>query len=115
MSKVQRIVLVTYCLSLAYCCVWIPWSVTGPGQYGTDRQRLGYGWVWAGPRFSPAHVAHSSDFSDVDQFVMEYNAYASVSLSAMPEMRIIALRLAAVTAVTAAALLAAGIKVKPVG
>lgn len=114
MSRVQRIVLITYCLSVAYCCVWVPWCVTGSDQYGIYRQRLGYGWVWAGPRFSPGHAEHGDDFSDVDRFVAEYNAHASNSPAAMPDMPIIALRLAAATAVTATALLATGIKVNAV-
>jgi hypothetical protein len=28
MTRAQRIVLIVYCLLLAYCCTWIPWRVT---------------------------------------------------------------------------------------
>ena len=48
MNRAQRIVLIVYCLLLAYCCVWIPWQYQ-PQQSGPPL-RLGYGWVWAGPQ-----------------------------------------------------------------
>lgn len=50
MNLKQRIVLALYLVALAYCFVWIPWSVSTSGRYGTDHERLGYGWVRAGPR-----------------------------------------------------------------
>lgn len=45
MNRMQRIVAVLYCVSVAYCFVWIPWHFV----QGEDRVRTGYGWVWAGP------------------------------------------------------------------
>jgi hypothetical protein len=79
-NKAQRIVLALYLLFIAYCFVWIPWSVTTTGRYGADHQRLGYGWVWAGPRFSPSTTSDAKDFSNVDQFVadsVEHNRIAT--------------------------------------
>jgi hypothetical protein len=97
-SRLQRIVLAIYFLSLAYCFVWVPWSITSSDRYGTDHERLGYGWIWAGPRlqfhssekvslehptavtgtanlkdFVPEQTskqpANAQEFSDVDAFV----------------------------------------------
>jgi len=104
-SKLQRIVLAIYLLSLAYCFVWIPWSA-GP-------EHLGYGWVWAGPRFSPSASGDVKDFSDVDQFVAEANAQARISASAKPDTLIILFRVIAATAVAGAALVLAGIVKHP--
>ncbi|MFZ0535554.1 MAG: hypothetical protein WAM47_01765 [Candidatus Sulfotelmatobacter sp.] len=38
MTRAQRAVLVLYCLLVAYCCVWVPWQFTARG---VDYQ-LGY-------------------------------------------------------------------------
>ncbi|MGA7288837.1 MAG: hypothetical protein WBX02_12130, partial [Terriglobales bacterium] len=43
MTRAQRIVLIAYCLLLAYCCLWVPWI----GHYDGDKLSLGYGWIWA--------------------------------------------------------------------
>jgi hypothetical protein len=53
LNKPQRMIAAIYFLSLAYCCVWVPWSV--------DHQRLGYGWVWAGPRYPHLPPQTSAD------------------------------------------------------
>ena len=76
MNKAQRLVLVLYCLLLAYCCLWVPWHIA----QGQDYLRAGYGWLWAGP-------SHS-----------EFDAYLTA-----PDFPIIALRLVAATAVCGAA------------
>jgi hypothetical protein len=57
MSRTQRILLFLYCLLLAYSSIWIPWhrhvSATIPHWYARNYIRLGYGWLWAGPRAAP--------------------------------------------------------------
>ncbi len=47
----RRIVVAIYCLSIAYACAWVPWSV-GPDREGRHF-RAGYGFVWAGPQTPP--------------------------------------------------------------
>jgi hypothetical protein len=98
-NKAQRIVLALYLLFIAYCFVWIPWSVTTTGRYGADHQRLGYGWVWAGPRFSPSTTSDAKDFSNVDQFVADSVEHNRISPHAMPDATILLFRIIAVTAV----------------
>ena len=44
MTPLQRIVVVLYCLLVAYCCLWVPWHVTGLAAVG--QVQLGYGWIW---------------------------------------------------------------------
>jgi hypothetical protein len=105
MSKIQRVVLALYFVSLAYCFVWIPWSA--------GSERLGYGWVWAGPRFSPSPARDVKDFSDVDQFVAEANAHSRISASAMPDTLIILFRVIATTAIAGAVFLLVGIAKRP--
>ena len=119
MNRTQRIILVIYCLSLAYCFVWIPWSVTTSDRFGTSRQRLGYGWVWAGPRYpdESAYVGHIkanadgtgtatlSDIEDPD----EHSNWDVASSYARPDLPLIAFRLTAATAITAAVLFIAGL------
>jgi hypothetical protein len=80
MNKAQRIVLILYCLLLVYCCVWIPWRFGQPDDY----LRVGYGWLWAGP-------------------------VEADPLLAAPELPLIFLRIAAATALSAAAFLLAGL------
>jgi hypothetical protein len=124
MSRVQRSVLVTYCLSLAYCCVWVPWSVTSSDRYGTDHQRLGYGWVWAGPQYPsslakinpPRHAERPSetpDFPDVDEFVADQaqqHQWDAMSRYAVPDTMLMVLRAISLTLVSAAAFLLTGIR-----
>ncbi len=68
-----------YCLALAYCGTWVPWSVGS--VYGRSRG-LGYGWLWVGP--------NSSD---------QYASLCAVDVGA------VILRLVALTALFGAALL----------
>ena len=93
MNRPQRIVLILYCLLLAYCCVWIPWhSHMSPALshgYADSYIRLGYGWLWIG----------SLDIGG-------YAAYAT----ATPDLPLIQLRLIAATAIGVAAFLLAGIR-----
>lgn len=93
MKRSQRIVLVFYCLLIAYCCVWIPWHV--PNRAATTYERAGYGWLWAGP----------SPKGDIfDQIAADPNMQRAV-----PDLELMGFRLLAVSAVSGAAFLFAGI------
>jgi hypothetical protein len=87
-SRPQQIVVLIYCLLLAYCCVWIPWRLTfGIGERkSTD---VAYSLVWAAPNFG----------------------YAP-GYSAVPDMRLVLLRIIAVTATAAAVFFLVGFKAK---
>lgn len=101
MNKAQRIVLILYCLLLAYCCLWIPWHVKRRSPEGAYN-RTGYGWVWAGPYRSPDVVydppLRSSDGLEI---LGEVDLDPS-PLDAMPDLPRIALRIVAVTSIFAA-------------
>jgi hypothetical protein len=92
MNRAQRIVLVLYFLTLAYCCLWIPWcaQVHLPPDSSIYRfsgyTRAGYGWLWAG----------SSGYR--------------YPLQAGPDVALIQLRILAVTAIAVAAFLLAGMR-----
>ena len=76
MNRTQRVVLVVYCVLLAYCCIWVPWHMQMHISQDVSMPtslRMGYGLLWAGPE------------------------------SATPDLPIIGLRLLAVTAVAGAA------------
>ena len=77
MNKAQHIVLILYCLLLAYCCIWIPWHIAEDQDY----LRVGYGWLWAGSSKGGPLTA--------------------------PDLPLIFLRILAVTSVSAAAYFAA--------
>lgn len=64
MTRTQRVVLVVYCLLVAYCCAWIPWHVTfvaesqsSVGDESTPpfqgekiiRSRTVYSFIWNAP------------------------------------------------------------------
>jgi len=88
MNRAQRIVLVLYCLLLAYCCIWIPWHV--PARHFVEgairpAEDLGYGWLWVVP-----------------------NSYAT------PDLPRIELRFGAATALAAAVFLISGISRKTI-
>lgn len=80
MSKAQRIAVAVYCLLVAYCCLWVPWRVSFPegAQY-----RAGYGLLWIGPL-----NAHLDPFAT------------------RPDFPIIALRIIAVSFISAVVFLA---------
>jgi hypothetical protein len=119
MNQKQRIVLALYLVAFSYCFVWIPWSVSSSDRYGTDRQRLGYGWVWAGPQYpnSLARVraeraSGKADFSDVDDFVAREAArdqWDATSRYSVPDIPIVSFRIIALSAVAGAAVLLAGV------
>jgi hypothetical protein len=65
-SHPQRIIFSLYLLSLAYCFSWVPWLATRSSRYGTEAQRFGYGWVWAGPEY-PCALAEIESPKPVEQ------------------------------------------------
>jgi hypothetical protein len=115
MNQAQRIVLILYCLLLAYCCLWIPWHVR---HRLTDR-RTGYGWLWTGPKVERVETPSSpgtANLSDIDE-----GATARMSRpqpkpttnyyydsESTPDLPLILLRLVVGTAVGAAAFLLSG-------
>jgi hypothetical protein len=117
LNRLQRIVAAIYFLSLAYCFVWVPWSVTTSSRYGSSRQRLGYGWVWAGPRYRPTppdSTERTISLSDIDTSPpletpeeMAKRQYDEASSYAVPDLILIPFRLVAFTAVAGAAFLLA--------
>lgn len=92
MNRIQRVVVILYCLSLVYCCLWVPWHV----PYGPRHKHLGYGWIWEGPATSPA---------DPDWRQLEHK-YAS------PDVLRIVLRVIAASSLAAAAMLVAGVGIR---
>jgi hypothetical protein len=124
MNKVQRIVLALYFLSLAYCFVWIPWSVTSSDRYGTSHQRLGYGWLWAGPRH-PVWPKQQGQFSlcdldpappncsDVEDFnTKQAERWDAVSRQALPDVTLITFRIIAISLIACSALVMSGFRKK---
>jgi len=116
-NRYQRSVVIVYLIAVAYCCVWIPWCFNL--HSASDYSRIGYGWVWAGPRFLPvfsfntskSDSGNKSDFPDVDELLdRPQHEHERTSPSAMPDMPIIALRVTAATAIATAAFLLAGMK-----
>lgn len=95
MSRAQRIVVIVYCLLLVYCCLWIPWHIP---YRNSLPQRVGYGWLWAGPALASLPAPPSG-------FRLDYEPPWD---RARPDMELIALRLLAVTAISGAAFLVAG-------
>src|SRR5208282_3110088 len=99
MNRAQRVVLILYCLLLAYCCLWVPWRIQihfpsrsyWPGESlpAEDHYSTEYGWLWVGPR-----NLHSR------------SAYAT------PDMSLIQLRIVAVTSIAAGGFLLSGMLAK---
>jgi hypothetical protein len=46
MNRAQRVVLILYCLAVAYCCVWVPWHYSMESMKDLAE---GYGLIWNGP------------------------------------------------------------------
>lgn len=112
---------VGYCLLFAYCLLWVPWCVTRPAVRSQHRvERLGYGWLWAGPYKEPLHIVSTEP--DTGQPAVEsnvpYTAFGQASRSsvpdeseyARPDFDLIAMRLVAVTAIFIAVSLLTGVK-----
>ena len=57
MKQAQRVVIVVYLLAVAYCFLWVPWCihwhVPSDSYKPPALERVGYGWLWAGPRYAP--------------------------------------------------------------
>jgi hypothetical protein len=123
-SLSKRLVLIGYCLWLAFCFVWIPWCENYPGNYhGHNYRRIGYGWVFAGPRvvvdepdpssFKP--VQSQSDNASGFTVLGEESTRRAVQsglVNAEPDVRLIALRFIVVTALASAAFLGVGVAEK---
>ena len=89
MTKAQRVILASYCLLLACCCVWIPWRVT----FASGKRQISnvvYSPVWAVP-----NVGYEPGFK------------------AVPEMNLILLRIMALTAISATTFELVGFLRKP--
>jgi hypothetical protein len=87
LTRPQRIVVAIYFLSLAYCCLWIPWRVEIAHSYTSSVRfwEVVYGWLWK----EPAVVYYSP-------------------LNYMPDLPLIFLRCATVTAIALAVFVLAG-------
>ncbi len=104
MNRAQRIVLVLYCLLLAYCCLWIPWHVQRGSRFVPTYVRSGYGWLWTGPKqYCPPPSEHTAQLCNIDERIPEYDSDAS------PDLELMALRFVAATAVGIAAFLVGGL------
>ena len=101
-TRPQRIIFIVYCFVLVYCCIWIPWSIP---YRNSPPQRVGYGWLWAGP----AVVSVPSPPSGIK---LDYEPPWD---RARPDLELIGFRLLAVSALSAAASLLVGIRRKPCG
>jgi hypothetical protein len=108
-NRTQRIALILYCLSLTYCCVWIPWRVPY-NRAATAYERAGYGWVWAGPYRSPDVVYNPPlrSSGNTPEILGEVDLDPS-PLDAMPDLPRITLRIAAATSISAVAFFVAGL------
>lgn len=108
MNKVQKIVLVAYCLLLAYCCLWIPWCIS---QRNFACVRVGYGWLWAGPSPKGSIFAAVTTEAPVPPpppgFTID-NPEPTWE-RARPDLELMGFRLLAGTAIFGAAFLLAGI------
>jgi len=120
MSRVKRIVLALYFLLLAYSLVWIPWSITSSDKHGIRHQRLGYGWLWAGPRqpkpqrgqFSLCDLDPApANCSDVESELEQGQRWDAISRQATPDLYPIALRFMAISLIAASALLLIGLQI----
>jgi hypothetical protein len=120
MRKAQRVTLILYFFMLAYCCAWIPWK----GTNDLGGQRMGYGWVWAGPRYPkpPAPLAVPTTTPEkADQPVASYESWEveegdpvgdqhrewdSMSRFAIPDLTLFSFRIIAASALAGAAFIA---------
>lgn len=117
LTRPQRIIVSIYLVCLAYCLCWIPWLATRSNRYGNETQRLGYGWVWAGPRYPRSLLrtearTQTPSVDDFDQFVAVEEArqqWNVTSSHAAPDLRLILVRLSALSAAASALLVAAGL------
>jgi TRAP-type C4-dicarboxylate transport system permease small subunit len=80
MNRTRRVVLVVYCLLILYCCIWVPSNAFEVvNPNGTSASRsLGYDWLW------------------------------KAETPEVPAIRLVALRIVAVSALAGAVFVAAG-------
>jgi hypothetical protein len=107
-NRAHRVVLVLYCSLLVYCCVWIPWCISN--RYVVC-ERVGYGWVWAGP----SRNATIFDRITKAAIPLPPAGFTLESLEptwerARPDLELIILRLIAATGIGAALFVLAGMK-----
>jgi hypothetical protein len=107
MIRAQRIVLILYCLLLAYCYVWVPWRT--PVRSRDRYERAGYGWLWAGP-YRSATVVYDPpvDVGKGYRMVEEEDARPPAP-NAEPDLPLMGIRFLAISAISAAAFLIAGL------
>jgi hypothetical protein len=108
MKQAQRVVLILYCLSLAYCCTWIPWHVKRRYPEGAYN-RAGYGWVWAGPYRSPDVVYNPPVRSSNGLEILGEVDLDPSPLDAIPDLPRIALRIVTATSLSLALFLIVGL------
>ena len=82
MNQIQRIVVVIYCLLLAYCCIWVPWQIVGT--------------VGSAPEHKISNIIYSPVW---DAPIGSYET--------SPDMRLIILRAVAITSIAGAAFVSA--------
>lgn len=115
MSRTHRIIAALYCLLVAYCLTWVPWSIEHKPtpRLSSSTERVGYGWLWSGPKsIDPWAVvsvqpendpyAHYGGHIETPTPISKHNEYAR------PDFALIAMRLIVVTCISLAALLLAG-------
>ncbi|MGA9393697.1 MAG: hypothetical protein WBV69_24910 [Candidatus Sulfotelmatobacter sp.] len=107
MKRAQRFVVVAYCLTLAYCWLWIPWCVS---SRRSPCERVGYGWLWAGPVPRGGIFNGSTTEAPVPLPPpgFTFDNPEPTWERARPDLELMALRLLAGTAILGAAFLVAG-------
>lgn len=110
MNLAQRIILITYCILIAYCSLWIPWRLKLRVPEGAH-ERVGYGWVWAGPyRSAPIVYDPPIRLSNGTEILGEEDLRSSwTDLTAEPDFALLVLRFLAATALSSTAFLSAGL------
>jgi len=110
MNREHRTIFIADWFLGAYGCIWIPWPVELGSPQGAY-ERIGYGWVWAGPYRSASIVYDpATKASEGWQILSEEDSRSSwADLTAEPNPPLMALRFIAATAFAAAAFLSAGL------
>jgi hypothetical protein len=105
-NRRQHLVLIVYCAVLVYCFLWIPWRV----QLGIGRiryERVGYGWLWAGPPLPPPSppIVYDPPIKDARGWTVVAEEDLGPTVSdphAEPDVGLIFLRFLAATAIATA-------------
>lgn len=111
MNRMQRIAVILYCFLLAYCCLWVPWHVRLRSPSGAY-ERVGYGWVWAGPYRSAPIIYNPPENIGNGYTVLSAEDPRSSweDITAEADLPLMGIRFLAATAVSAAAFLIAGLQ-----